>query len=123
MMIHIMLILFVVITPFFGNNYLLLLHLIIVPFVMMHWFVNDNTCVLSIIEMKIREKIGYGYDNRTECFTCNIIDPIYDLRANYDNYSTFIYIITFSLWCVSFSKLYYKYCDGQINSFEDFIKY
>ena len=121
--VHIMLILFVVIVPFFGSNYLLLVHSIIVPFIILHWVANDNTCVLSIMEMKIREKLGGGDVNRSECFTCNLIDPIYKLRANYDDYSKLIYLITISLWVVSAGKLYSRYCDGQIKSFNDFFSY
>lgn len=121
--IHIMLILFVVIVPFFGSNYLLLIHSIIVPFIILHWIVNDNTCVLSIMEMKIREKLGNRDVDRNECFTCNLIDPIYNLRANYDDYSKLIYLITISLWIVSAGKLYSRYCSGQIKSFEDFFSY
>lgn len=86
---------------------------------MMHWILNNNTCALSLLEVEIRKKLNNGIevDRKNECFTCRIIDPIYDLTANYDNYATFIYTITTLLWLISIGKLSYKVCTGEINCF------
>lgn len=116
---HFLTICFVVITPFLNSNYLLLLHSILVPFMMVHWILNDNTCILSTIEKKVRIKMYGNNADINECFTCKLIDPIYDFRANNNDYSTFIYFITILLWFMSMGKLYYKYCVGDINRFMD----
>ena len=120
MLIHFLLVLFVILTPFFGNNYMLFMHAIIVPFIMIHWILNDNTCVLSTIEKKIRETINNGKTiDKNICFTCRLIDPVYDFRANYDDYATQIYLITTVLWLYSIGKLYYKYNTGEIRTIHD----
>jgi len=87
---------------------------------MLHWILNDNTCVLTLIEKKIRTHINGGIQvNDMECFTCQLINPIYDFRSNYDDYSTLIYLLTILLWLISISKLFYKYCNGNIKTLLD----
>ena len=44
---HIIVIIFVLCAPFSGSNYLLFMHTIIVPFIMLHWVLNNNTCSLG----------------------------------------------------------------------------
>lgn len=109
-------ILFVVITPFLNSNYLLLMHAIIVPFIMIHWILNDNTCMLTTIEKHIRERMNGAPVNTHDCFTCRLIDPIYDFKSNYEDYSNFIYLITTALWFISLIKLTCKWRSGEINS-------
>ena len=118
-LVHIMFILFVIIAPFTNSNYILLLHAIFVPFMMLHWLLNDNTCVLTIIERNLRKQIQ-GEDNYDEndCFTCKLIEPIYDFNKNYETFSKFIYIFTIILWSISVGKLYCKYKSGDIGSFK-----
>jgi hypothetical protein len=117
---HFFVVCFVVLVPFIGNNYMLLLHSILVPFMMLHWILNDNTCVLSTIETKIRERMNDGKPlDRNECFTCKLIDPIYDFSSNYESYSNMIYVITIILWIISISKLYCGFSTGSIKSISD----
>ena len=120
MLCHFLLVCFIVITPFTNCNYILLLHSILVPFIMLHWILNDNTCVLTLVEKKIRTHINGGIEvDDIECFTCQLINPIYDFKSNYENYSTVIYLLTIILWLTSVTKLVYKYCNGDIKSFID----
>ena len=116
-----MFVLFVVLTPFFGNNYFLMLHVMSIPFMMLHWVANDNNCALTLMEKKIREKI-YGKVNKNDCFTCKIIEPIYDFKNNYKERATFIYSVTTLLWLISLYKLNKKYRDGKIKNFYDLMK-
>ena len=111
---HFAVVCFVVLTPFIGNNYFLLMHAILVPFIMFHWIINDNTCVLSTIEKKIREKMTNKTSESAmdDCFTCKLINPIYDFRANYNTYSAMIYIVTTLLWLVSVYKIYCRLKSG-----------
>lgn len=120
-LIHLLVVLFVVITPFYGSNYVLLIHAIIVPFMMLHWVYNDNSCFLTTVELKLREKI-YGVPaTKNDCFTCRVISPIYDLTTNYNEQSTFIYIVTSLLLFVSVSKLYLRYQNGEIKGMLDML--
>jgi hypothetical protein len=117
---HFLVVCFIVLVPFINSNYLLLLHSILVPFIMIHWLLNDNTCVLSVIETNMRKHIyGTNTIDVNDCFTCKLINPIYDFRANYNDYSTIIYFITIILWSISLGKLYYKYCTGEIRTIMD----
>ena len=87
---------------------------------MLHWYLNDNTCVLTTIETNIRKHINGADDiDENECFTCQLINPVYDFRSNYDDYSTIIYILTILLWSISVCKLIHKYCSGEITSVLD----
>jgi hypothetical protein len=114
---------FVVITPFIGNNYFLIIHAIIVPFMMAHWYTNDNNCALTIMEKKIRKNLYGEEPNPNECFTYNLIAPIYDFKKNNHDMSTIIYIITFCLWGVSLFRLYSNYKNGKLSKLEDLMAF
>lgn len=118
--IHLSVMLFIIVTPFIDSNYFLLMHCIIVPFIMLHWFLNDNTCILSIMEKKIREHITGKKINKDDCFTSRIINPIYDFKANNEDWAHVLYIVTTGLWLISTSKLYFKYKTGEIRTIYDF---
>ena len=118
-LLHILFVLFVVGIPFMNSPYFLLLHTIFVPFMVFHWIANDNTCVLTIIEKNVRKKMDKKYDEK-DCFTCRLIEPVYDFNKNNISSSTVIYIITGILWSISFGKLVYKYKSGQISNLQDF---
>lgn len=119
---HLIVIIFVIGAPFSNSNYLLLMHIIIVPFIMFHWYLNNNTCSLTLAEKFIREKT-YGTDiKENDCFTYQFIAPIYDFNKNNENYSTFTWILTLSLWSFSVYNLSNKYKYGDIKSLEDFYK-
>jgi hypothetical protein len=119
---HIIFVLFVILTPFYGNNYLLMLHGIAVPFMMLHWVLNDNSCALTIIEKSVREQL-YGTVNSSECFTCRLIEPVYDFKNNYESLSNTIYAVTLGLWLISVYKLTCRFRAGEIRSLKDLFKY
>jgi hypothetical protein len=116
--VHILLILFVIGIPFTNSNYFLLLHAVFIPFMILHWVCNDNTCVLTVIEKYVRKQL-YGEVDSDKCFTCKLIEPVYDVNKNYKSFSKAIYIITIGLWLMSTCKLYYKYKVGNISSLRD----
>lgn len=118
--IHLLVVLFVTLTPFYGDNYVLLIHSVIVPFMMMHWIYNDDSCFLTTVELHLRQKI-YGTATKGDCITCKVISPIYDITNEYSEYSTFIYVVTSILLMVSIGKLYMKYRCGEIKQITDLI--
>ena len=120
---HIIVILFVLITPFTNYNYFLFMHTIIVPFIMLHWYLNNNTCSLTVAEKEIRKRMNGGNKNVNddECYTYKFIAPIYDFNKNHEKYSQFIYMLTTGLWFISLYKLYKKYSDGSIKSIMDLL--
>lgn len=124
---HVLFVIFVTTTPLTNSNYFLLLHAIVIPFLMVHWIFNDNTCVLTIIERKLRKEINKKngvIDESVEddCITCRLIEPIYDFKKNYKTFSSIIYFITISLWLTSVIKLVCKYKYGQILTWKDLFK-
>lgn len=118
--IHLIVIIFVLATPFSNSNYLMLLHIIVVPFIMLHWLLNNNTCCLTVAEKYIRQKTTSTKIKEEDCFTYQIIAPIYDFSKNYEAFSTFIYILTTSVWLLSVYNISSKICNGQIKKLEDF---
>jgi hypothetical protein len=121
-LIHVIFVLFVVIAPFINSNKILFMHFIFVPFMIFHWILNDNTCALTLMEKKLKEHMGRNTD-KDECFTCQIIEPIYDFKKNNADLSSAIYFITIVLWILSGGHLYLRYQNGIINSFTDLFVY
>jgi hypothetical protein len=116
---HIIVIIFVLCAPFSGSNYFLSLHVMLVPFILLHWILNNNTCSLTVAEKFIREK-AYGKPvKEDDCYSFKLIAPIYDFNKNHESYSNFTYILTVSLWLVSVYNMNAKISSGEIRSFQD----
>ena len=113
---HVLFVIFVIISPFVNSNYLLLLHSVMVPFVILHWIMNDNTCVLTIIERNIKKQLYKETYKDDECFTCRLIEPVYNFIDDNKTFSKMIYFLTGILWIVSFGRLVCKYNNGQITN-------
>ena len=120
---HIFIVMFVIVTPFYGDNYLLLLHSICVPFLVLHWVMNENTCALTVIEHKIREQI-FGknsdviYENN---FMARLIEPVYDFRKNNKHLTYILYFSATFLWLISVYRLYTNWKKTNLKSFFQFI--
>jgi hypothetical protein len=120
--IHLVIIIFILTIPFSNSNYLMLLHIIVVPFIILHWLLNNNTCCLTVTEKYIREKtLGNNVDSK-DCFTYKLIAPIYDFNKNHENFSMFIYTITICIWLISVYNISSKLCNGEITKIEDLAK-
>lgn len=115
---HLFIILFIILAPFSNSNYILFLHSIIIPLIVMHWILNNDVCSLTLMEKKIREKL-YGKQNISKCFTCKIIEPVYNFKDNHKKYDKLLYVVVSILWIISIYKLYYKYKIGEIKSIVD----
>lgn len=120
---HLIFVLFIVVTPFFGNNYLLLLHAIFVPFMMIHWYINDNDCFLTLMERNIRLKLYGTVPHPNDCFTYNLIAPIYDFKKNNNDMSFLIYAITIGLWLFTVFRIYSNYSNGKLSKLQDLVLY
>ena len=117
--VHLIVIIFVLAAPFSDSNYLMLLHIIIIPFVILHWLLNNNTCCLTVTEKFIREKNTGTTVKEQDCFTYKLVAPIYDFNKDHETFSSFIYILTISLWFISVFNISHKICTHQINSIND----
>ena len=70
--IHILVILFIFLTPLFESEYMLTLHMVLIPFIMLHWLTNQTVCALTEIEKMVR---GEASDEGT--FFGKLMTPIY----------------------------------------------
>jgi hypothetical protein len=118
--IHLIVIMFVLTAPFSNSNYLILLHIIVIPFIILHWLLNNNTCCLTVAEKYIREKNTGTTMREGDCFTYQLVAPIYDFNKDHQSFSIFIYILTISLWLISVYNISNKICTNQIKTISDF---
>lgn len=93
---HILVVLFMIITPFTKIPMYLLLHIVFSLSLLVHWYNNNNICSLSLLESKLR---GIEYNNS---FTHKFIGPLYDISET--EWSKICYSITIIL---AFISLYY----------------
>ena len=74
--IHILVRIFILATPFFGGDYLLSLHFLIIPFIMLHWITNQSVCALTEMEKLVR-----GGCESKDTFFGQVMDPIYQSES------------------------------------------
>jgi hypothetical protein len=121
-LLHIIFLLFVLVTPTTKSKYFLTMHAIFIPFLMVHWILNENVCALTLFEKQIKYNLyGDGFDAKNDCITCKLIEPVYDFKKNHESKTVFIYLTTTLLWCISISKLYCMYKNGEIKTWKDFL--
>lgn len=94
---HIFIVLFVLMAPFSNIPAILILHIVSSISLIIHWLVNSNACILTILESQLR---GISKDNT---FSHQFISPIYDMSET--KWSTFCYLITIFLIIVSVYRL------------------
>lgn len=85
-LIHCVVIIIILYIPFSSNQYLLELYSILIPFIVLHWLLNNNICCLTLLESYLTGK------EYSKTFIGRIIEPIYSIN------NTKIYIITFLLY-------------------------
>ena len=96
--IHLGILLFTILAPFSKVYLYISIHILLVPFLMIHWKLNNDTCALTEIEKLItREK------NNSNTFIGSIIGPVYEPK------STQIQVISVILWCISLIQMYKIY--------------
>ena len=119
---HIVFLLFVLLVPTTQTKYFLTFHAFVIPFLMAHWILNENICILTLIEKQLKYNMYGDNYNKDDCITCRLIEPVYDFKKNNESKSIFIYTITTLLWCISVTKLYKMYKDGEIVQWTDLLK-
>jgi len=97
--IHILLVLFIFLTPFVGNEYYLTMHLIILPFIVIHWITNQSVCALTEIE-----KIISGKKDDDDTFFGKLVGPVYKFKTR-DDETLFLYALMGALFVMTFIKL------------------
>ena len=72
---HVLLLVFLLLIPFSNDKYLLKLHLLLIPFLMIHWITNNDTCALTEIEKYLR-----GTSNGYQTFIGSLVGPVFKLK-------------------------------------------
>lgn len=98
-LVHWLVLLFIIMTPFLGNDRLLSMHLLIVPFIMLHWATNQSTCALTEIE-----KLVTGTVHDDETFFGKVVGPVYKFRTKGEE-NLFVWTAMTTLWCVTLVRL------------------
>jgi len=93
---HLTIILVILILPFTSSPALLLMHSVFSFSLLTHWYFNNNTCSLTLIESALR-----GIPT-TKSFSHQFISPIYDMSNS--DWSNICYVVVISLMSISLYK-------------------
>lgn len=69
---HVLIFIFVVTTPFFGSDILVLMNLVFMIGILVHWICNNNICVLTVVEKFLR-----GTPDDTQTFFGKLFGGVY----------------------------------------------
>jgi hypothetical protein len=123
-LIHILVRIFLVVTPFVGDEYFLSMHAVTIPFVMLHWYTNQTVCALTEMEKLVsgnkEEDTFFGqifvpiYKN--ESFVGTILKPVYAVRDK-DEEKRLVWVGLSMLWFITLYRLSrsdFKYLRAEI---------
>ena len=119
---HAILIMFILFAPLINSNYFLFMHCVIIPFILGHWLLNNDMCALTIIEKNLRKEVYGDKYKEEDCFTCRLIEPVFNFRNTFKSHTTVLYISAIILWLCSSCRLCYKYHIGEIVNLRDLVK-
>lgn len=95
---HALLVIFIILVPFIGQKDLLEIHAIIIPFILLHWYINDSTCMLTEIEKHITGK------DATDTFMGRLFEPVYKFKTK-EGENIFLWMAMLSLWLVTMCRI------------------
>lgn len=98
-LIHALVVAFFVLAPFTNNQQILTMHLILVPFLLLHWVTNQSVCALTELE-----KILCGKQHDCETFMGKIMGPIYTFQTP-ENEDAFVWYGLIALWLFTLYKV------------------
>lgn len=95
---HVVFIAFMLTAPFSSNRTLLATHVVVTPFLWLHWWLNDDTCALTIVEKKLR-----GISDDDKSFVHALVSPVYKIRDADVRVASWYASIT--LWLVAVARV------------------
>jgi len=93
---HLFLVIFILTAPLMDNEGILMMHAITIPFILLHWAANDNTCCLTVTESYFRKGVS-----KNDLFFHRLVGPVYEPR-----HDTFILVGMLTLLGISLYKIY-----------------
>lgn len=94
---HVLFLLWVIAVPFTNNEPMLVLHLMVMPFLWFHWWLNDDTCALTLMERHLR---GVPSD---QSFFHNLVSPVYKIKDRHVRMAS--QWASLVLWLITLSKV------------------
>lgn len=94
---HLLLVAFVVCAPFTSSRPLLVLHALTIPFLWLHWVLNDDTCALTVLESRLRGVRGES------TFAHALVAPVYALPDGATRVAC--WLATAGLWALTLRKV------------------
>ena len=95
---HALLVIFIILVPFIGQKDLLEIHAIIIPFILLHWYLNDSTCMLTEIEKRMTGK------DAADTFMGRLFEPVYKFQTK-EGENIFLWMAMLSLWLVTMCRV------------------
>lgn len=86
---HVLFVLAILFIPFSSNTQCIEFYVVFVPFMVLHWVLNSDECVLTYIECLLTGS------TKKESFLGRLLGPIYTVS------NTEIYLITFILYAIA----------------------
>jgi hypothetical protein len=90
--IHVLLFVGALVIPFVNNKDLLEFYSLVIPFLMFHWVMNDDTCALTQMEMYMTGK------EKEQTFFGRLVGPLYSMSDS--DADKCVKGILFTLWLV-----------------------
>lgn len=112
MMIHYILVMFIIITPFTGGLHALIVHIASSVSILFHWVVNNDTCCLTLLENKLR-----GVESSSS-FINGVVSPIYKFAEDDVNKLSYI---TLTVLCGISAYNLHKILEKKRKSGENFL--
>jgi len=97
--VHYLVVAFFLLAPFTNDQRILTMHLIGVPFLMLHWITNQSTCALTEIEKYLS---GKEFDEET--FIGSIVAPVYKFQS-LENLDIILWLTLIFLWVYTLHKV------------------
>ena len=126
---HVFVRIFIILTPFLGNEYLLSMHAVTIPSVMLHWATNQTVCALTEMEKlvsgKTEEDTFFGqvfvpiYKN--ESFVGTILKPWYTVKDK-DEEKRLVWIGLTLIWLITLYRLSQTDFSYLREEFEDILR-
>ncbi len=90
---HIVLVAFVVAAPFSDDPAVLRAHIWLVPFLWIHWALNNDACALTVLECRLR---GVPVE---KSFVHGVVSPVYKISDR--QAKGVAWVASIAAWCVA----------------------
>lgn len=107
LLIHLLMAIYLAFLPFCTSTLRhLQLHLMCLMCILVHWYVNDNTCALTLLEKHLRKLAGQPVRSK-DTFFGRIFNPVYKVP---DEWYVFLFIQFTVLCCIRHQSKYCTQC-------------